>query len=260
MTQEKPRRENLLKRALYLSLHRKIKLTFSVENSRLIFFKNFSISVPQLCLENRAPICCTELYGQFSIFVPAQKYVLYGTVLNPYGLYELSYEPRKSCRFCPRKLCRPFSVRLPRFACRFLLYDCLDLHVDFYCTTASICMLYGLSILDKIFSQLSICVQKNCLGIRANSQLRNLPSPPLAQKFSCSIVLSSSSFLLSFHSLVLCLHPQLAFKEWRMSLGLSAALVIFGFPSNPMVEIRLDQGLTLNEKIIHTLIIFPHPL
>ena len=63
--------------------------------------------------------------------------------INPYCT-EL-YEPWKSCHcFCPQKLCWPF------------LYGCLDLRVNFCYTIVSICMLYGLSIMDRIFSQLSL--------------------------------------------------------------------------------------------------------
>ena len=155
MTQEKPRRENLLKGALYLSLHRKIKYTFSTEDFRLIFYRNFSIFVPHLCLKTVPPICCTELYGQFLIYVPAQKSVM----------YEMSYRPRKTCCFCPRKSCQPFSISLPQFVCQFLLYSCLDLRI-----------VRSLNSGQHFQPALSICVQKISLGICANSQLKNLPS------------------------------------------------------------------------------------
>ena len=66
MTQEKPRRENLSKRALYLSLHRKIKYTFTTEfpdlshteNSRFPCHTSASKTVPMIYCTNSSCFLC----------------------------------------------------------------------------------------------------------------------------------------------------------------------------------------------------------
>lgn len=192
MTQEKPRRENLLKRALYLSLHRKIKYTFSTENSRLIFYRNFSISVPQLCLENRASnllygtvrtvldfCACTEIRTVRTVqnSIPTSKNVMF-----------LSSKIMSTLFCTVASICVPISiVRLSRFAC---------------CTVSQFWTEFSANSLSRF------ACRKFLLGFM---QIPNSEICPLSS--TSSEILLLSSFLFTLRSCSFCLHPQLAFKE-----------------------------------------------
>ena len=178
-----------MKRALYLSLHREIKLTFSAENSRLIFFRNFSISVPQLCLENYASICCTKLYGQFLISVPAQKSVLYGTVRTVQTVRN-TYD----CTEFRTDLENRAAVSILENRVDPVLYGCLDLRVDFYCMAVLICVLYGLNSGRNFQPTLSrFACKKFLLGF---VQIPNSEICPLSSTSSEILLLSCPLFFL----------------------------------------------------------------
>ena len=196
----------------------------------------------------------------------ASQHLLYGTTLNGCTI-TLKIVPPADCMECLTICATAAAIRTilsPWNLCTKIiqnfLYSCMDISqflcsssisifgLVFHCTTAP----------DPYNTTTLIVVR--CIEMHAINVSRFL-WPNLSRKscpYSSSKICSSSLSSLLF--ICICLHPQLDFKEWTMSLCFSTALVTFGFPCNPLVEIRLDQGMRLNEKIILTLIIFPHPL
>lgn len=181
MTQEKPRRENLLKRAPYLSLHRKIKYTFSAKNSRLIFYRNFSIFVPHLSLENRATNMLFKTIQIVLDFCACTKIRIVCTVRNSERTSKIV-----STLFytAASKFVSIYDVPLSRFAC---------------CTVSQFWTKLSTNSLLDLRAAIS-------LGIRANSQLKNV----------FFLFRNSLTLLFSLHSFLLFLSSSL-FSSLRLS-------------------------------------------